>query len=117
MSGSLRDAALIVLWLLAGIAILVRSLWMAAPEKLVGSVYVGLGWLAGCSVPAVWVHSGTDPASLLVAGGVLYTMGALGYHRRLPDPRPSGFGYHEVFHTWVMLAAACQYVSIACVLL
>jgi hemolysin III len=49
----------------------------------------------------------------MIAGGLMYTLGALSYHRRRPDPLPSVFGYHEVFHTFVGAAAACQYVSIA----
>ncbi|MDT4926949.1 MAG: hemolysin, partial [Pseudonocardiales bacterium] len=54
---------------------------------------------------------------LLIAGGLLYTIGAVGYHRRSPDPHPSVFGYHEVFHAYVMAAAACQYVAIGCFVL
>ena len=54
---------------------------------------------------------------LLLVGGVLYIVGTLGFHARRPDPLPAVFGYHEVFHTFVSLAAACQYVAIACFLL
>jgi hemolysin III len=53
------------------------------------------------------------PALLMLAGGVLYTAGALSYHRRRPDPIPSVFGYHEVFHAYVCAAATCQYIAIA----
>jgi hemolysin III len=49
----------------------------------------------------------------VLAGGLLYTAGALCYHRRRPDPYPAVFGYHEVFHAYVCAAAACQYVAIA----
>ena len=49
----------------------------------------------------------------MLAGGLLYTAGALSYHRRWPDPYPSVFGYHEVFHAYVCAAAACQYLAIA----
>ncbi len=117
LTGSLRVTALAVLWSLAGSAILARLVWMSAPERLVGLIYLGLGWVAGAAVPAVWSRHGVGPAVLLVAGGVLYTIGAVGYHRRIPDPRPSVFGYHEVFHTYVTAAAACQYVAIGCYLI
>jgi hemolysin III len=53
------------------------------------------------------------PAVLMLTGGVLYTVGALSYHRRRPNPRPSVFGYHEVFHAFVCAAATCQFVAIA----
>ncbi|HZC71714.1 MAG TPA: hemolysin III family protein [Jatrophihabitans sp.] len=117
LTGSLRVAALALLWSLAAVAVLVRLMWMTAPEILAGSIYLGLGWIAGAAVPAVWIRHGVGPAVLLLAGGVLYMVGALGYHHRFPNPRPSVFGYHEVFHTYVTAAAACQYVAIGCFLL
>jgi hemolysin III len=49
----------------------------------------------------------------MLVGGLLYTAGALSYHRRWPNPYPSVFGYHEVFHAYVCAAATCQYVAIA----
>ncbi len=109
--------ALAILWCLTVVAALVRLVWMRAPEWLAGAIFVGLGWAAGAAVPAVWVHAGAAPVVLLVVGGVLYTAGALIFHRRRPDPWPAVFGYHEVFHLFVCAAAACQYVAIACFLL
>ena len=50
---------------------------------------------------------------LVLAGGLLYTAGALSYHRRRPDPYPSVFGYHEIFHAYVCAAATCQFAAIA----
>jgi len=85
---------------------------MNAPEKLVGAIFIGLGWTAGMAEPAVWVHAGIAPAFLLLAGGVLYTAGALSYYRRWPDPVPAVFGFHEVFHAYVCAAATCQYIAI-----
>ena len=83
-----------------------RSSWSARP-------FVGLGWAAGLALPWVWIHAGVAPAALMLAGGLLYTAGALSYHRRWPNPYPSVFGYHEVFHAYVSAAAACQFVAIA----
>lgn len=117
LTGSPRLVALVGLWSLAATAVVVRLTWLKAPEKIVGSIYLGLGWIAGAAIPAVWIRAGVAPAALLIAGGLLYTLGAISYHRRSPDPRPSIFGYHEVFHTYVSAAAACQYVAIACFLL
>jgi hemolysin III len=104
---------LAVLWALTVAAMLTRLLWMAAPEPLVGAIFLALGWTAGTALPFVWLNQGVLPALLLMLGGLLYTAGALSYYRRRPDPVPSVFGYHEVFHTYVCLAAACQYVAIA----
>jgi hemolysin III len=58
-------------------------------------------------------RAGVAAALLMLAGGLLYTAGALSYHRRRPDPIPSVFGYHEVFHALVYTAATCQSVAIA----
>jgi hemolysin III len=109
-----RVVGLTILWALAAAAIALRLLWMAAPEKFAGSIYLALGWVAGAAVPVVWVENGVAPAVLLLAGGLLYTVGALCYHFRVPQLRPAIFGYHEAFHGYVILAAACQYVAIVC---
>jgi hemolysin III len=111
--GAFGLACLITVWALAAAAAAVHLRWMSAPELLVGAVFVGLGWVAALALPGVWIHAGVAPASLVLAGGLLYTAGAVCYRRRQPDPSPSVFGYHEVFHAFVCLAATCQYAAIA----
>lgn len=111
--GTVRLACLSVLWALILAAATGHMLWMNAPELLVGGTFIGLGWVAALSVPAIWAHDGVLPASLMLTGGVLYMAGAFFYHRRRPDPNPAVFGYHEVFHVFVAAAATCQYVAIA----
>lgn len=108
---------LALMWTLTLVAAGGRLARMHAPEWLAGAIFIGLGWAAGAAVPAVWMHAGVGPAVLLIVGGLLYSVGALAYHYRRPDPVPAVFGYHEVFHLFVSLAAACQYVAIACFLL
>jgi hemolysin III len=102
-----------VLWALTLGAAVTHLAWMDAPERLVGSIFVALGCAAGAALPGVWLHSGPAAAVLMLGGGVLYLLGALAYHRRWPDPAPSIFGFHEVFHAFVGIAAACQYIAIA----
>jgi len=111
--GILGLACLILVWALTVTAAAVRMARMSTPELLAGTLFVGLGWLAGLALPWVWARAGVPPALLLLAGGLLYTAGALAYHRRWPDPIPSVFGYHEVFHAFVCAAATCQFVAIA----
>ena len=113
MHGDARIAGLITIWALTLTAAAVHMAWMNAPELLVGGTFVALGWIAGLSVPEVWLHTGATAGALMLAGGVLYTVGALSYHRRWPNPYPAVFGYHEVFHVYVCAAAACQYTAIA----
>ena len=111
--GALGQACLVVMWTLTLIAAGIHLAWMSAPERLVGATFVGLGCAAGLALPWVWIHVGVAPAVLILAGGLLYVAGAISYHRRWPDPYPSVFGYHEVFHVYVCAAAACQYIAIA----
>ncbi len=111
--GTFGLVCLIVMWAVTLTAAAIRMAWMSAPELVVGATFVGLGWLASLALPGVWTHAGVAPAVLMLTGGVLYTAGALSYHRRRPDPWPSVFGYHEVFHAFVCAAATCQFVAIA----
>ena len=111
-SGTFGLACLITVWTLAVAAAAVHLRWMSAPELLVGGVFAGLGWVAALALPGLWMHAGVMPAALVLTGGLLYTAGAICYRRRRPDPRPSVFGYHEVFHAFVCLAAACQFAAI-----
>jgi hemolysin III len=106
-------ACLIVLWALTFSAVAVRLARASVPERVAGALFVGLGCAGGLALPWVWIHAGVASGVLLLAGGVLYIAGALSYHRRWPDPYPSVFGYHEVFHIYVCAAAACQYAAIA----
>jgi hemolysin III len=111
--GPFVRTCLIVMWTLTVTAAVIHMVWMNAPELLVGGTFIGLGWVAGLAIPWVWIHAGVTPAVLLLIGGLLYTAGAVSFHRRRPDPFPSVFGFHEVFHVYVCAAAACQFVAIA----
>jgi hemolysin III len=111
--GTFGWVGLIVMWALTLTAAAIHFAWMHAPELLVGATFVGLGWAAALSLPGVWMHAGIASGALMLAGGVLYTTGAASYHRRRPDPYPSVFGYHEVFHAYVCAAATCQFIAIA----
>ena len=106
-------ACLVVMWALTLTAAGARVVRGELPERAAGVVFVGLGLTGGVALPWVWIHAGAVSGVLILAGGVLYIAGALSYHRRWPDPYPSVFGYHEVFHLYVCAAAACQYAAIA----
>jgi hemolysin III len=111
--GAFGLAGLVAVWALALAAAAVHLARMKAPEKVVGATFLGLGWLVGLTLPWVWIREGAVPGALMIAGGVLYTAGAIAYHRRRPDPYPAVFGYQEVFHALVCAAAACQFAAIA----
>jgi hemolysin III len=111
--GAYGQVCLIVLWSLTAVGIGLHMVRMNAPEWLVGGAFIGLGVVNASALPALWTNVGVAAAILAIAGGLLYITGAVAYHRRRPDPFPSVFGYHEVFHAFVCAAATCHYVAIA----
>lgn len=111
--GDFGRVSLILVWVLTVAAAAVRLAWMRAPEVIAGATFVGLGCVAGMALPGVWINAGVAPGALMLGGGMLYIAGAISYHRRRPDPYPSVFGYHEVFHACVCSAATCQFIAIA----
>jgi hemolysin III len=88
-------------------------LWLNAPRWLVAGLYVVIGWTALAFVPVLWNQLGVLTFALIVAGGVVYSVGAGVYSARQPDPMPAVFGFHEVFHALVIAAGLILYVAIA----
>jgi hemolysin III len=96
---------------LAGVAL--SLVWIDAPRALRALLYVVLGWIGLVALPQMWNRAGAMAVALLATGGLLYTLGAVVYARRRPDPAPRVFGYHEVFHVLVIAAAAVQFAAVA----
>ena len=105
-------ALLIAVWCGAAGGVALKLLWIDAPNWLGVMVYVALGWLAVWTFPALAEALGVVPTVLVALGGLLYTTGAVIYATRRPDPVPAVFGYHEVFHLLVVIAAALQYAVV-----
>ena len=91
----------------------VHAIWVDAPNWLTAAAYVALGWFAIIAIPQITEKAGVGALVLLGAGGIAYTAGAVVYARRRPDPRPATFGYHEIFHVLVVVAAAAHFAAIA----
>ncbi|MCW2957647.1 MAG: channel protein hemolysin family [Solirubrobacterales bacterium] len=113
MTGTLGTAILAVVWGGALGGVTLSMAWPAAPKWLTAIVYVALGWVAVAAMPQLWDNLGPWSVAGLATGGLLYTLGAVVYARGRPDPRPEVFGYHEIFHAFVIVAAATHYVVIA----
>jgi hemolysin III len=105
LGGTRGDALLAVAWGGAALGILQSVLWVRAPKPLVAIVYVLLGWVILPAMPALAARLGPGAVALLGAGGITYSLGAVVYAARRPDPFPRVFGYHEVFHALVVVAA------------
>ncbi len=113
LNGNWRVVVLTIAWAGAAAAIVLKFAWVAAPKWLSAVIGIALGWVAVVALPQLITHLDPVALILLVAGGLAYTAGAVVYARRWPDPLPSVFGYHELFHALTIVAAACQYVAIA----
>ena len=110
--GRIGDIILVVVWCGAGAGLLLNLAWVDAPKWLTAIVFIALGWVGVVAVPEL-LDLGVAPTVLVFAGGALYTLGALAYATRRPNPVPATFGYHEVFHVLVIAAAAVHFVAIA----
>ncbi len=117
LPGDVTRVVLPVVWAGALVGVIVRNLWPHAPKPLAAAPYVALGWVAAFVTADLWRSLGTAGFTLVVTGGGLYTLGALAYALRRPDPWPRVFGYHEIFHLLVVAGAALHYVSVAFVAL
>jgi len=113
LHGTMGNVVLAIVWTGAVAAIVLRLVWVDAPKWLSVVLGISLGWVGVLAMPQVFEHAGAAAFALLVAGGLAYTLGALVYALRRPNPVPAVFGYHEVFHALTLVAVACQYVAIA----
>jgi hemolysin III len=113
LEGTMATAILIAVWSGAAAGIILQLAWVDAPEWLQALVYVLLGWVAVAALPGLISGIGLFATLLLAVGGLLYTVGALVYALKRPDPAPAVFGYHEIFHVFVLVAATLQYAVIA----
>jgi hemolysin III len=105
---------LCVLWAGAIGGALMKSLafeWRHA-HRVGGMMYIGLGWAGLVALPFLWQRSGVLIAVGVLTGGVLYTVGAIGFALERPRLRPAVFGYHEVWHLFTIAAAAVQFIAI-----
>jgi hemolysin III len=113
MHGALATAILVVVWAGAIAGAIVEMVWIGHPKWVSAIVYLSIGWVAVVAFPDLWDALGPGGALLLAGGGVLYTAGAVVYATQRPDPNPAIFGYHEVFHAFVIAAAILHFSVIA----
>ena len=108
---------LAIIWVGALVNIVLHVLWLDAPKWLSAITYVALGWVGVAALPSLVVTAGWAPTALLAAGGLVYSAGAIVYAMRRPDPVPTVFGYHKVFHALVVVAAVTHYAAVALTIL
>jgi len=113
LDGWARWTLLVGMGVGCAIGIVVEWLPFAPPKGFNSAVYLTLGWIPVALLPWLWFSAGWETVALLLAGGVLYTIGATVVGLRRPDPWPTVFGYHEVFHLLVIAAVVVHTVMIA----
>jgi hemolysin III len=109
--GWFRITMLVAIWAGATAGIAIANIWIHARPWVVATPYVVLGWVAVVLLPALLGLS-TIVTGLVIAGGVAYTLGAVVYARKRPDPWPRVFGFHELFHALTVVAVAAHWTSI-----
>jgi hemolysin III len=113
LHGTLATAILVVVWVGAVAGAIVEMVWIEHPKWASVLIYMSLGWVAAFAFPALWSSLGVGGAMLLAGGGALYTAGAVVYAIQRPNPKPAIFGYHEIFHLFVIAAAVAHFSAIA----
>ncbi len=113
VGGATGRYLLALVWASATVGVVLRVLWLDGPGWLMAATYLGVGWLALLGLPQLVHGLGWVSFALVLAGGLVYSAGAAVFALHRPDPVPTVFGYHEVFHALVLLAGACHYVAIA----
>ncbi|MGZ3639684.1 MAG: PAQR family membrane homeostasis protein TrhA, partial [Ktedonobacterales bacterium] len=102
LSGWVRPTLLSIIWLLATLGIGTAALTLRTPRWVTAGLYLGMGWVALLALPAFLAVLPWPAIVSLLLGGLLYTFGAIVYARRRPNPFPRIFGFHEIFHLFVI---------------
>ncbi|WP_137119855.1 PAQR family membrane homeostasis protein TrhA [Segeticoccus rhizosphaerae] len=104
---------LLIVWSGAVAGVLFRVFWVGAPRWLYTPIYVALGWVAIFYFGPFLQHGGVALVTLIAVGGFLYTLGAIVYGTKKPDPSPRWFGFHEIFHAFTVAAFAAHYIAVS----
>jgi len=113
LDGWSRAVLLVLIWACAVLGVCLGVFHLRAPRWVAAGLYVAMGWIALAWLPALWSAGGPAIVILVLVGGVIFTLGALVYAKRWPNPAPLWFGYHEIFHALTVAAAICHWVAIA----
>ena len=113
----LQWLVLILVWAGATLGLALELAWLDSPRWLKAVAYLTVGWVGVLAAPQLFSAVGVASAVLLIVGGSLYTIGALVYASKWPDPLPRTLGFHEVFHLLVVAAAVTQFVAVSLIVM
>lgn len=103
---------LIIVWVGAVLGIAARNIWLGAPRWVYVPIYLALGWVAVGYMPQFWTYGSPAIVWLVCVGGLAYTVGAVFYALKRPNPVPGWFGFHELFHVLTVVGYGCHYAAI-----
>lgn len=103
---------LVIIWGAAGVGAAFKVFSFHRVSRLGAAMYIAIGWAGLAIVPAVWQRGGPWAVGMLLGGGVLYTVGAIGFGRQWPRLRPATFSYHEVWHAFTIAAAGLHFAAV-----
>lgn len=112
LNGWLRPTVLAIIWLLALAGVLSTVLTLRLPRWIPVSLYLGMGWVSLIMLPALLQLLPVQAVLMLVAGGVLYSIGAVMYALKRPNPLPRVFGFHEMFHLFTIAGGGAFLIAI-----
>ncbi|QSQ28285.1 hemolysin III family protein [Pyxidicoccus parkwayensis] len=112
VSGAAGDSLLLAIWCGAFVGVLQSLFWVGAPKVLTAALAVAVGWTLVPYLEDARRALGVTELSLILAGGVAYTTGAIAYALKRPDLRPGVFGYHELFHALTLVGAGLHFAVV-----
>jgi len=113
--GVISWVVLATVWAGVALGLVLNFVWLDAPRWVSALAYLGVGWVGVITIPQLFSGVGVPGSVLVMVGGALYTLGAVVYAVHWPNPFPSVFGFHEIFHVLVVAAAATQFVAVSLV--
>jgi hemolysin III len=112
LKGKVGQELLTLIWAFAIVGMVITLFWTHAPKWIRAILYLITGWLAAPYFPDIAAALGQTNIQLLIIGGIIYTVGALIYAFKWPNPFPRVFGYHEIFHAFVIIASGFHFAVI-----
>lgn len=117
LSGAWSVVMLATVWAGAIVGIVLKQVNVDGLHRASGFLYIALGWVSVVALPQMFHHMSGVGFALVVAGGLLYTLGAIVFAAKRPDPNPAVFGYHEIWHAFTAGAGLCHYAAVLLLIL
>ncbi len=112
LDGAWRSSILGVVWGLVAAGLILKLVYIGAPRVMTASIYLAMGWIGLIPMHQLLMTMDSTSATLMITGGVAYTIGAVCYAVKRPNPAPGLFGFHEIFHLFVVAGAALHYALV-----